>query len=453
MTLGELVDAPSLRRAVSAVEAAQLFLERIDDEQPQLYAFITPTPELALDDARRVDHARTTGSRLPLDGMPIAVKDNVDVAGIRTTVGSRLFEGRVAERDAEVVRRLRAAGGVIVGKSNLHELAFGATSRNETFGYVVNPIAPDRIPGGSSGGSAAAVAADLCVVGIGTDTGGSVRLPASMCGVTGVRPTFRAVSCRGVQPVSRSLDTVGPLARSARDLAAVLAVVAGPDGLDDLDAGVAGLRVGLLEELVDRSDAAVGAAVREVGAVLGDLGARLERLELSGVSAAAEACGQLIKAEAFAVYRDVLATTPYLLEEGTRRRLALGDLPPAALGLARRELQIWMRRLRETFQFVDLVLLPTMPIDTPAADGADTVETTAAVVPYTHAVSLARCPSISLPCASTPSGAPVGAQLAAAWGADGLVLRVAAAVQAATDWHRRRPAERPHVAGSTRTTS
>ena len=142
------------------------------------------------------------------------IKDIIDVAGVRTTVGSRLFADRIASSDAEVTTRIRAAGGVILGKANLHELAFGATSANETFGAVVNPAAPDRIPGGSSGGSGAAVAADLCVAAIGTDTGGSVRLPASLCGVSGLRPTFGAVSNHGVQPVSVSLDTVGPLARS-----------------------------------------------------------------------------------------------------------------------------------------------------------------------------------------------------------------------------------------------
>jgi aspartyl-tRNA(Asn)/glutamyl-tRNA(Gln) amidotransferase subunit A len=452
VTTHELVDDPALRRGLPAIETTHLFLERIDEQQPRLHAFITPTPELALEDARRVDRARSRGRRLPLDGIPIAVKDNIDVAGVRTTVGSRLFEDRVAERDAEVVRRLRAAGGVIVGKTNLHELAFGATSRNERFGHVINPVAPDRIPGGSSGGSAAAVAADLCVVALGTDTGGSIRLPASMCGVTGIRPTFGAVSCRGVQPVSRSLDTVGPLARSVRDLSAVLAVLAGRDELDDGGAGIAALRIGLVEELLDTSDATVAAAVRDVAAVLADLGARLERLDVPGVGAAAEACGQLIKAEALDVYRDALAGQPHLLEEGTRRRLALGELSATEVALARREMRIWTRTMRDVFERCDLLLLPTIPVETPAADGADTVATTEAVVPYTHAWSLARIPSISLPCGWAPSGAPVGAQLAGARGADGLVLRAARAIHTVTDWHLRR-AEGPQRAGSTRTTS
>ncbi len=452
MTARELADHPALRRSVPAVETAELFLERIAEAQPRLHAFITPTPELALEDARRVDRARGNGERLPLDGLPLALKDNIDVAGVRTTVGSRLFAERIAERDADVVRRLRAAGAVIVGKTNLHELAFGATSRNEAYGHVLNPAAHDRIAGGSSGGSAAAVAADLCVVALGTDTGGSIRLPAAMCGVSGIRPTFGAVPCGGVQPVSRSLDTVGPLARSARDLSAVLAVLAGREHQYDEAAGAAGLRIGLAEELLDASDPAVAAPARELAAVLADLGARLESLELPGVADAAEACGRLIKAEALAVYRDALSQQPDLLEEGTRRRLALGELSSAELVEARRLAQAWKGTLRGVFLRFDLVLLPTIPVETPAAEGADTIATTAAVVPYTHALSLAGTPSVSLPCGMTPSGAPVGAQLAGAWGADKLVLRASGAIQSVSDWHLRR-AEEPQPAGSTLTTS
>jgi aspartyl-tRNA(Asn)/glutamyl-tRNA(Gln) amidotransferase subunit A len=273
-----------------------------------------------------------------------------------------------------------------------------------------------------------------------------------MCGVSGIRPTFGAVPCRGVQPVSRSLDTVGPLARAARDLSAVLAVLAGREHQYDAAAGVAGLRVGLAEELLDASDPAVAAPVRELAAVLADLGARLESLELPGVPDAAEACGRLIKAEALAVYRDALSQQPHQLEEGTRRRLALGELSSAELVVARRLASAWKGTLREVFLRLDLILLPTIPVETPVAEGADTIATTAAVVPYTHALSLAGIPSVSLPSGMTPSGAPVGAQLAGAWGADGLVLRASGAIQSVSDWHLRR-AEEPQPAGSTLTTS
>ena len=382
--------------------------------------------------------------------MPIALKDNIDVAGVRTTAGSRLFEQRVAKRDAEVVGRLRAAGAVIVGKTNMHELAFGATSRNETFGYVVNPTAPDRIPGGSSGGSAAAVAADLCLVALGTDTGGSIRLPAAMCGVSGIRPTFGTVSCQGVQPVSPSLDTVGPLARWAHDLSAVLAVLAGLDDMGDTGARLTALRVGLVAELVDASDPTVATAVRR-SPVCWTTSAR-------GWSAwtcrARPPRRRRVEADQGRGARRLPRRPrkqPHLFEEGTaptpgaRRRGWRRDRtgPDGA--------QTWTRTVGEVFERFDLLLLPTIPVETPTADGAETVATTAAVVPYTHALSLAQIPSLSLPCAPRPSGAPIGAQLAGAPGADGLVLRAAAAIQSVTDWHRRRARTQP--AGSTLTTS
>ena len=231
-----LIDDPARRADVAAVELAEAFLARLE-AHAELHTTITLTPELALAQARAADAARGRGRALPLDGMPLVVKDNIDIAGVPTTVGSRLFADRLAPSDADVTTRIRAAGGVILGTANLHELAFGATSANETFGAVVNPAAPDRIPGGSSGGSAAAVAADLCIAAIGTDTGGSVRLPASLCGVSGLRPTFGAVSTHGVQPVSVSLDTVGPLARSVTDIRRLLLSIAGSSGRLDLDPG------------------------------------------------------------------------------------------------------------------------------------------------------------------------------------------------------------------------
>lgn len=450
MTTAELVDDPDLRRTLSAVEATQVFLERIESEQPRLNALITITQELAFADARRVDSARAAGQPLPLDGMPIVIKDNVDVSGVPTTVGSRLFAGRVAEADAEIVRRLRAAGAVILGKANMHELAFGATSRNETFGHVLNPAAPDRIPGGSSGGSGAAVAADLCVAAIGTDTGGSVRLPASLCGVSGLRPTYGAVSNRGVQPVSRSLDTVGPLARAVADVRAMLQAMIGfdphdpssVDGRVDLAAETAvdGLRIGLVESLLDGSDPAVAAHIRGAGDAFRELGATLTSVELPDTDEAVDVCGRLIKAEAFAVYRDDLENHPNQLEEGTRRRLALAATTNASeLALLHTALRRWVDTTRAVFDVVDLLLLPTIPVEAPAAEDADTVETTAAVVPHTHLMSLARIPSLSIPCGVISGGAPVGAMLAARAWHDGLVLRAGAAFQSVTGWHRRRP--------------
>ena len=470
MTPDELraaVDDPALRRQVPAVELAGAFLERIDAEGPRLNAFVTVCHDLALADARRADDARAAGSPLPLDGLPVAVKDNVDVGGVRATVGSRLFAGRVAAKDAEAVRRLRAAGGVVLGKTGLHELAFGGTSRNEAFGSVVNPWDPARIPGGSSGGSGVAVAADLCAAALGTDTGGSVRLPAAFAGVTGLRPTLGLVPTRGVFPVSWTLDTVGPLARSALDVAALLRALAGFDPLDpssdgrpladdDVEAGAAGLRVGLVETFLEDADPAVERAVRGVAETLADLGAAVRPVTLPGALAAGEACGTVIRAEANAVHRRDLALRPELFEEGTRRRLALDEgLGAPELARALRRMREWQVEVRAAFETVDLLLAPTTPGPAPPAADADTVATTAAIVPFTFAVSLAGAPAVSVPCGEA-AGVPVGAQLVAPWRRDLLALRAAAAHERATDWHRRRPPEPAPAgqpAGSTRTTS
>ena len=298
---------------------------------------------------------------------------------------------------------------MILGKANMHELAFGATSANEAFGAVVNPAAPDRIPGGSSGGSGAAVAADLCLAAIGTDTGGSVRLPASLCGVSGIRPTYGAVSNRGVQPVSASLDTVGALARAAADVRSLLAVVAGFDPADPtssrrplvLDGAddVRGLRVGVVESLVDPPPRRSRRASGRSSTRLEELGAPLSKVELPGWEDAAVACGRLIRGEALAVYREALARRPELLEEGTRRRLALAaaDLQRGELESLRHARARWAELVQATFHKVDLLLLPTIPGEAPLADSADAVETTATVVPYTFVIAFAHVPGAVAP--------------------------------------------------------
>lgn len=436
-----LVDDPVRRRDVAAVELADAMLGRLEEAQPRLHAMITITGDRALDDARRVDAARARGELLPLDGMPIVVKDVIDVAGVRTTAGSRLFANRVARVDAEVTRRLREAGAVVLGKSNLHELAFGATSRNEAFGHVGNPWDPAILPGGSSGGSGAAVAADLCVGAIGTDTGGSVRIPAT-------------------------LDTVGPMARSVEDLAALVDIMAeyDPDdpravpgvfepGLQERRSHLAGLRIGRPHPFFfDELDPEVEAAIAGVAETLSGLGAELVEVELPGGAEAAAACGPIIWADALAVHRDHLADSPELLEEGTRRRLELAErLTAADLALLLQQMHEWQRSVRRAFAQVDLLLAPTLPVPPPPRAGADTVATTARVVPLTFAFALARIPSLSFPCGLTERGHPVGGQLAAPRWRDGLLLLAGAAYQAQTDWHRRRPPG--SQAGSTRTTS
>ncbi|HEY7732805.1 MAG TPA: amidase [Gaiellaceae bacterium] len=451
--LRRVIDDPAVRGQVAATELVRTLLERIEKAQPRLRAFVTVRADEALAEARRIDAARAAGRRLPLDGLPVAVKDNIDVAGIPATAGSRLFAERIAASDAEVIARLRSAGAILIGKTNLHELAFGATCRNEAFGAVVNPWHAGRIPGGSSGGSGVALAADLCVGAIGTDTGGSVRLPAAFTGVTGLRPTRGAVSNRGVQPVARSLDTVGPMARSAADVAALLEAIAGFDAADPdaveqpppdpgaLAGGVDGLRIGLpVPFFSDGLHPDVEGAVRRAAAALSELGADVREVSLPGAARAADACGLVIKVEALALHERDLANRPELFEEGTRRRLELArELTAVELARLLQLAAGWRAELRAAFRAVDLLLTPTTPGPPPASDG-ETVATTAAVVPFTHAFSLGEVPSLSLPCGFDRDGLPIGLQLAGPWWSDYLLLRVARRYQETTDWHLRRPA-------------
>src|SRR5215469_9420122 len=227
------------RKTVSPVELTATCLKRIEAYNPALNAFITVTRDQAMETARAMEAEQQRGkSRGPLHGIPIALKDNIDTAGVRTTAASELFKDRVPPEDAEAVRRLKNAGAVLLGKTNLHEFALGGTSAVSYFGPVHNPWALDRIPGGSSGGSGAATAAGLCFGSLGTDTAGSVRIPASYCGVVGFKPTYGHVSNRGVVPLSWTLDHLGPLCRTVEDVALILEAIAGYDELDPASVNV-----------------------------------------------------------------------------------------------------------------------------------------------------------------------------------------------------------------------
>jgi aspartyl-tRNA(Asn)/glutamyl-tRNA(Gln) amidotransferase subunit A len=454
-SLREIVDDPAVRQAVPAGELVELLLERIA-RAADVNAYITVTADLARAAAAESDERRARGAALgPLDGMPIAVKDNIDVAGVRATSGSSFFADRVPAQDAEVVRRLRAAGAVIIGKAALHELAYGATTDNPHFGACRNPWDLDRVPGGSSGGSGAALAADLCLAALGSDTGGSVRIPAALGGTSALRPTYGLVSTRGTRPISASLDTIGPMARSIADVAALLAVIAGYDRDDvhavehayddpvaDLGAGVAGLRVGLPRELFFE-DLAPGIAenTQAVADVLAAAGARLVEVDLEGAEAAMETANALIRAEATGLHAERLATDPGGFGADVRRRLELGNAitgPEVAQALA--AMRSWRLRVLRAFDDVDLLLTPTTNATAPLREGADMIAVTAALTRFTYPWSLAGLPAASIPSGLAPDGLPTGAQLAAAPWRDALVLRAGHTVQKATDWHRLRPA-------------
>jgi aspartyl-tRNA(Asn)/glutamyl-tRNA(Gln) amidotransferase subunit A len=448
---------PRLRRKeVSPVELTLDCLERIEKLDPTLNAFITVTAESALAEARAAEIEIARGEwRGPLHGIPVALKDLIDTAGTRTTAASGLYGNRVPSEDAEVVRRLRQAGAVILGKNNLHEFAYGGSSLVSFFGDVHNPWDTGHIAGGSSGGSAAAVAAGLCYAAIGTDTAGSIREPAALCGCVGIKPTYGRVSARGVIPLSWSLDHVGPLAVSVADAAAVLQVIAGYDPLDvgSADAPVVdyvsglgdptkALRVGVpREHFFDELDDEVRAAVEQALVMIRALVAEIREVRIKVTSDRT-----VQAAESFAYHADHIARTPELYQPETLRRIRSGEKISAAEHIQRRrELDRERRRADDFFAEVDLLVTPTMPIPAPAI--VDLKKHPDALRPAelrllrnTRPFNVWGLPAISVPCGFTKSGLPIGLQIAGPQWREDLVLRLAQACESATEWHERRPA-------------
>jgi aspartyl-tRNA(Asn)/glutamyl-tRNA(Gln) amidotransferase subunit A len=446
-----LIDDPARRAEVPARELTDAFLDRIATVGPAVNCYLTVTSELALAGADEVDRRRAAGTPLPLDGLPVALKDNIDMGGVRTTVGSVVYV-RDAERDAALTERLRAAGAVVLGKLHLHEFVFGVTADNPHYGPCRNPWDLDRIPGGSSGGSGVAVASDLCIGSIGSDTGGSIRIPAHLNGVTGMRPTYGAVSARGTFPISRSFDTFGPMARSAGDMLAMLRAMVGfdpddprsvPGALAEPPAGVAGLRIGIPEGewFFGGLDADVERLVRDAADVLAGLGARLERIAIPDreARAANEACATLTWTEAYALHRRVYDETPERLGADTVRRLRLGEvITGAQFADAVQTVHEWRRTMAAVLERVDLILTPAGRTTAPRRSESETVATTAAFTQVMQPISLAGLPAVSMPCGLSDDGLPVGVQLVAAPWADAVALRAAIAYQSVTDAHRLR---------------
>jgi aspartyl-tRNA(Asn)/glutamyl-tRNA(Gln) amidotransferase subunit A len=446
------IDDPGRRAEIPATVLAQAFLDRIGELDGLFNAFITVTPELALADARRADEARAAGRPLPLDGMPIAVKDLIDVAGVRMTGASRLFEHRVAEEDAAVVARLREAGAVVLGKVNLHELAYGATTTNPPpFGACRNPWDRERMAGGSSGGSATALAADLCVGALGTDTGGSVRIPSALCGTSGLRPTYGAVSNRGALHVSPTFDTIGPMARSVDDVARLYAHMAGYDPDDSfavrhpaperLETDVARLRIGLPRGFFfDNLEPEIAALMSAAEETLAGLGIQLEEIELPADESLCQATGVIVRSEALAVYREHVDTHPELIGEQIRRRFQMGEeLRGEEVAAAQLLMREWQGALRQVFESVDAILTPATNTVAPSLSEPNSIETTWKLTYLTYPWSLSQTPTLTFPCGFTAAGLPVGVQLTSFQLGEPVLFAIGSAYQRTTDWHRRRP--------------
>jgi aspartyl-tRNA(Asn)/glutamyl-tRNA(Gln) amidotransferase subunit A len=440
----------------NAVERVQRCLDAMRLWNGDVNALITIDAAGAMAAAEAVDHAASEG-RSPglLHGVPMVIKDNIDTAGVRTTYGSGFFRDHVPAKDAFVVERLRQAGAIIVGKANLHEFAFGIRSTNPVAGQCRNPWDTSRIPGGSSGGSAVAIATGMAEMALGTDTAASVRIPAALTGVSGLRPTSGRVSNRGCFPVSPSHDVVGPMARRVEDIARILSVIAGydhddaaseqrsvPDFLSSLHDGIAGVRIGRpTSYYYEGLDDDVRSALDEAAETFSRLGAKVVDVHVPGVDEVREPFSVMLLCDACHVHADRIAVESDGWSPQTLERMRLG-LRHSGVDYARAlgHRDRWARTLQDVFQEVDLLLSPTSPIVAPAIeDSRNLDELTRALARNNIPGAYGRIPGLSIPCGASAAGLPIGLQLEAARWNDALVLRAGVAYQSVTDWHRRVP--------------
>lgn len=449
------------RRALSPVALTQAYLARIAHLNPTLNAYVLVTEEAAME-AARVAEAEIAGGRYrgPLHGIPIGLKDLYATRGVRTAGGARTLMGNVPDADATVTAKLARAGAILLGKTNTHEFAFGVTTNNPHFGPTRNPWDTSRIPGGSSGGSGAAVAAGMAAMAMGTDTGGSIRIPASLCGTVGLKPTHGRVSTAGILPLSWTLDHAGPLTRTVEDAAIVLDAIAGYDPQDaltapvpvddyraQLGAGGRGLRLGVPRaDFFAGVDAEVDAVVESALAVFRSLGATVEDVTLPSLEPWRAAVGDLILGEARHYHAATLRDRADEIGEDVRGRLTRRtDLSAHEFVDALRVRDNAVRTLNTLFETYDALLTPTTRIPASPIEGQTIIVNGEAVfapnllTPNTNPFNLTGMPALSLPCGFTAGGLPIGLQIAGRRWDEATVLRIAAAYERATDWHLRTP--------------
>jgi aspartyl-tRNA(Asn)/glutamyl-tRNA(Gln) amidotransferase subunit A len=454
LTLSEAAGEIAARR-ISPVDLTRACLERIERYDPSLNCFITLSAESALKQANQAENEIHRGVwRGALHGIPLALKDLYETAGVRTTAGSSFFSEHVPEVDAFTVQKLKSAGAVLLGKLNMHEIALGVTNDNPHFGACINPWDASRITGGSSGGSAAALAAGLCLGSLGSDTGGSIRIPASLCGVVGLKPTFGRVSLRGVMPLSWNLDHAGPMARRVRDAAILLQAVAGFDPedpgsqdkpVDDYQAalqdGVRGWRVALATgAYFTKTEPEVLQAVRAAARLFEELGAAVEEVEMPELLEAAQANGLMVTSDAAAFHRERLKSRPQDFGPDVLQRLQNGAaFSSSEYVLARHTQSLLRRRFEAFFADFDVLLMPSTPIPAPERQGADAVQRAQQLTRFTSPFNLTGLPALSLPCGSSAEGLPIGLQIVAGPWKEAALLRAGYAYEQATEWHKKKP--------------
>jgi aspartyl-tRNA(Asn)/glutamyl-tRNA(Gln) amidotransferase subunit A len=467
------------KREVSARDVTEAFYHRIDALDKRVHAYLTLTRELAFEQADRADLRRQAGERGPLLGIPLAIKDVICTKGVRTTCGSKILHNFVPPYDATVMERLHAAGAILLGKTNMDEFAMGSSTEHSAYGITHNPWDVSTIPGGSSGGSAAAVAADECAGALGTDTGGSIRQPAACCGIVGLKPTYGRVSRYGLVAFASSLDQIGPMTKDVRDAALLLNVIGGQDPRDStsaditlpdfaqaLSGSVKGLRIGIPQEyFIAGIDPEVERAVRDAVKVLAGLGAVTAEISLPhteyGVAvyyilAPSEASSNLARYDGvkygyrtpeWANLRDMYMRTR---DEGfgaeVKRRIMLGTYALSAgyyeayYKKAQQVRTLIVQDFEEAFRQVDIIVAPTMP--TPAFKIGEKTDDPLQMYlsdVYTVPINLAGIPGISLPCGFGSTGLPIGLQIIGKPFDEETLLQVAYAFEQQTDYHRRKP--------------
>lgn len=449
------------KKEISPVELTQAVVDRIGRLNNKMRPFITVTADQALQKAKAAVREIAGGRRPPLQGIPISLKDLYDTKGIRTTGGSKVFADRVPNEDATVVKRLNEAGAVLVGKANMHEFAFGVTTINPHYGTARNPWDPDRISGGSSGGSASGIALSLGFGTLGSDTGGSIRIPASVCGIAGLKPTYGRCSLHGVLPLSWSLDHPGPMAQTVEDVAILLGVIAGydpqdpycrkvavPRYTDALTGNIKGIRVGVpksyfFEHVAPEVENAVRSAMKN----LEKLGARLVEVDMPTAGLQRAIWTHIASPEAYAYHEPYIDKQGDMYGADVRGRIEAGRLLLSIDYVrAQRARSIMKDECKAVFNTADVIVTPTLPIPPPRIDrllqpwGSEPETAQASLTRFTRPFNLVGLPTISIPCGFTPENLPIGLQIAGKAFDESTVLRVAHAYEQDAKWFQRRPA-------------
>jgi aspartyl-tRNA(Asn)/glutamyl-tRNA(Gln) amidotransferase subunit A len=448
-------------KKISPVELTDQVLSRIEALQPKLNSFITVTALEAQEAARIAEKDILAGHyRGPLHGVPISIKDLFATRGVRTTAGSKVLAGWIPDFDATPVAKLRAAGVIFVGKTNMHEFAYGVTNDNPHYGPARNPWDPRLVPGGSSGGSGAAVASSQSIASLGSDTGGSIRIPSAVCGVVGLKPTYGRVSRFGAIPLSWSLDHVGPITKTVEDAAILLGVVAGydprdastsnrdvPDYRSALNKSLSGVKIGIPKEyFFDHVDGEILQAVKSAIAHLEDLGAKLIVVSIPHLENCAAMEAHINLAEATSYHEPYLKTKAEDYGPGVRTDLEAGRFLLATDYVkSQRTRTLLQRNFRTAFETVDVIVSPTLPAFPPnvgevyVQSGDQREHIVDAFLRFNIPYDLTGLPAISLPCGFSSHGLPIGLQIAGPAFEETKVLRVAHAYEQYSEWHLRRP--------------